>query len=67
MFLSAVLTHLDSNHSLPEDAINKSDVMLNISKYVLLNKQTHRGWPEGKEHFQQNGLKGYNLREHIIF
>ncbi len=47
---SGVDSHSDGTHSLQRIYWWASDVMLNISKYVLMKKQTHLllEWPEGE-------------------
>ncbi len=55
VFLSAVWTHSDGTHSLQRIHWWASDVMLNLSKTVLMKKQTHQRlrWPECKYIFRK--------------
>ncbi len=48
VFISCLDSHSDGTHSLQKIYWWASDVMLNISKYVLMKKQTHLllEWPE---------------------
>ncbi len=50
VFISCLDSHSDGTHSLQRIHWCASDVMLNFSKSVLTEKQTHLhlGWPEGE-------------------
>ncbi len=55
MFLLAVWTHFDGTHSLQRIHWWASDVMLNLSKSVLMQEKTnvHQWWPEGEYIFRK--------------
>ncbi len=53
VFITCLDSHSDGTHSLQRIHCWSSDVMQNFSKSVLMKKQTHFGWPEGKCIFER--------------
>ncbi len=60
VFISCLDSHSDGTHSLQRIHCWASDGMLNLSKSVLIKKQTHLhlGWPEGMHIFSKISFLG---------